>query len=106
MKLDTKIITGLAGTLILGVCAWVLNTTLEIQKEIVEIRIKTENVVETLDKVYEENCPYCVHAAHSSMAEHPLPKLTIRPFSRKQTFINRGPTSLSGREATVAAPGL
>lgn len=78
MKVDTKIITGLASTLILGVCAWVLNTTLEIQKDIVEIKIKTENVVETLEKVYEENCPYCVHAAHSSMAEHPLLSQTIK----------------------------
>ena len=78
MKLDTKIITALAGTLILGICGWVLNTTLEIQKDIVEINIKTENVIETLDKVYEENCPYCVHAAHSSMAEHPLLSPTIK----------------------------
>ena len=78
MKLDNKVITGLAGTLILGVCAWVLNTTLEIQKDIVEVKIKTDNVVETLDKVYEDNCPYCVHAAHSSMADHPLLAPTLK----------------------------
>lgn len=78
MKLDTKVITSIAGTLILGVCGWVLNTTLEIQKDIVEVKVKTENVIETLDKVYAENCPYCVHAAHSSMAEHPLLAPTLK----------------------------
>ena len=72
MNIDSKIVTGLAGTLLLGVCGWILNSTLEIQKDIVEVRIQTESMRETLSKVYEENCPYCVHAAHSSLSQHPL----------------------------------
>ena len=82
MKLDAKVITGLSGSLILGICAWVLNTTLQIKEDIVEVKIKTQSVSETLDKVYEENCPYCVHAAHSSMSEHPLLAPTIKRSHR------------------------
>ena len=78
MKLDTKVITSIAGTLILGVCGWVLNTTLEIQKDIVEVKVKTENVEETLNKVYSENCPYCVHGAHSGIKEHPYLAPTLK----------------------------
>jgi len=73
-----KIITGVAGALLLGAAGWTLEATLEIQKDIVEVKVKTENVEETLNKVYEENCPYCVHAAHSSMAEHPLLAPTLK----------------------------
>jgi hypothetical protein len=72
MKLDSKVITGLAGTLLLGVCSWLLSATLQIQQDIVEVKVRTENIKETLDKVYADNCPYCIHAAHSSIAEHPL----------------------------------
>jgi hypothetical protein len=82
MKLDSKVITGLASTLILGVCAWLLNTTLEVQKDIVEVKIQNENIIETLDKVYAENCPYCVHAAHTGIQEHPLLKPTIKQAHR------------------------
>ena len=75
--MDKKIV-GLAGTLLLGVAAWVLNTTLQIEKDIVEVQAKLENIVETLDKVYAQDCPYCVHASHSSIAEHPLLAPTIK----------------------------
>ena len=71
MKLDQKTITALAEPL-LGVCAWILNTTMEVQKDIIEIRIQSQSLRETMDKVYEENCPYRVHAAHSSLKQHPL----------------------------------
>ena len=57
----------LAGTLLMGVAAWVLTTTLQIQQDIVEVKVKVENVIDTLDKVYAEECPYCVHSAHSSI---------------------------------------
>jgi hypothetical protein len=66
-----NIITGVAGTLLLGVSGWLLNTTLELQKDIVEVKIQNQNIIETLDEVYAENCPYCVHAAHSGIKEHP-----------------------------------
>lgn len=78
MKIDNKIITSLAGSLLLGISAWLLNTTLQIQKDIVEVKTKLSTVEETLDKVYAENCPYCVHAAHTSIAKHPLLAPTIR----------------------------
>ena len=31
-----------------------------------------------LDKVYASDCPYCVHALHSSMSEHPFLAPTIK----------------------------
>ena len=82
MKLDQKTITALAGTLLLGVCAWILNTTMEVQKDIIEIRIQSQSLRETMDKVYEENCPYCVHAAHSSLKQLPLLAPTMKHSHR------------------------
>lgn len=79
--LNNKIVA-IAGTLLLGVAGWVLSTTLSIQQEIIEIRIKTENIESTIDKVYAENCPYCVHAAHSGIQEHPLLSPTIKHSHR------------------------
>ena len=35
-----------------------------------------------MDKVYAEECPYCVHSAHSSIAEHPLLAPTIKHSHR------------------------
>lgn len=72
----------LAGTLLMGVAAWVLTTTLQIQQDIVEVKVKVENVINTLDKVYAEDCPYCVHSAHSSISEHPLLAPTIKHSHR------------------------
>ena len=72
----------LAGTLLMGVAAWVLTTTLQIQQDIVEVKVKVENVINTLDKVYAEECPYCVHSAHSSISEHPLLAPTIKHSHR------------------------
>ena len=66
-----KIITGAAGALLLGVAGWILNTTLDIQKEVVAVEKDVEQVQETLNKVYVEDCPYCIHAAHSGIKEHP-----------------------------------
>ena len=66
-----NIITGVAGTLLLGVAGWLLNTTMEIQKD-------TEIIKEKLEQVYADDCPYCVHAAHSSITEHPLLSPTIK----------------------------
>ena len=82
MTLDNKTVTALAGTLLLGVCAWILNTTMDVQKDIVEIKIQSESLRETMSKVYEENCPYCVHAAHSSISEHPLLGPTMKHSHR------------------------
>lgn len=82
MTLDNKTVTALAGTLLLGVCAWILNTTMDVQKDIVEIKIQNESLRETMSKVYEENCPYCVHAAHSSINKHPLLGPTMKHSHR------------------------
>ena len=61
----------LAGTLLLAVCGWLISTVYAIQ-------VDTTIIKEKLDKVYADNCPYCVHAAHSSIAEHPLLAPTIK----------------------------
>jgi len=82
MKEISNKIVALAGTLLLGVAAWVLTTTLQIQQDIVEVKVKVENVVETLDKVYAVDCPYCVHASHSSISDHPLLSPTIKHSHR------------------------
>lgn len=66
-----KIITGVAGALLLGVAGWILEATLEIQKDVIAIQKDVEQANETLNKVYVEDCPYCVHASHSSIKEHP-----------------------------------
>ena len=72
----------LAGTLLLGVSAWVLTTTLQIEQDIVEVKVRVENVIETLDKVYSQDCPYCVHSAHSAIPQHPLLGPTIKHSHR------------------------
>lgn len=82
MKIDSKAITGLAGTLLLGVSGWVLTTTMEVQKDIVEVKLQNESIINTIEKVYEENCPYCVHAAHSSLKEHPILAPTLKRAHR------------------------
>ena len=67
----SKTIVGLAGTLLLATAGWILSNTLEIKQEVTIMR-------KELDKVYSSDCPYCVHALHSSMSEHPLLAPTIK----------------------------
>ena len=55
----------LAGALLFGVASWLVGT-------VYSISIDTAIIKEKIEKVYEENCPYCIHAAHSSISEHPL----------------------------------
>ena len=82
----SKIITGLAATLLLGTAGYILTTTLEISKDI-------EIVKEKLEKIYADDCPYCVHALHSSLTEHPLLAPTIRKAHKhvdgKAYYINQ-----------------
>ena len=66
-----NVITGVAGTLLLGVAGWILNTTMEVQKD-------TEIIKEKIEKIYADDCPYCVHALHSSLSDHPLLAPTIK----------------------------
>jgi len=61
----------LAGTLLLAVCGWLISTVYAIQ-------VDTTIIKEKLEKVYADNCPYCVHAAHSSIKNHPLLAPTIK----------------------------
>ena len=61
----------LAGALLFGVASWLVGT-------VYSISIDTAIIKEKIEKVYEENCPYCVHAAHSSISEHPLLSPTIK----------------------------
>lgn len=68
--MDKKIV-GLAGTLLLGVAAWLISTVYSMSIDVALVR-------EKLDKVYAEECPYCVHSAHSSIAKHPLLAPTIK----------------------------
>ena len=68
--MDKKIV-GLAGTLLLGVAGWLISTVYSMSIDVTLVR-------EKLDKVYAEECPYCVHSAHSSIAEHPLLAPTIK----------------------------
>lgn len=82
MQISSKLITGLASTLLIGISGWLLTTTLEVQKDIVEVKLQNENIKETMNKVYEENCPYCVHAAHSSLSEHPILAPTMKRAHR------------------------
>jgi len=69
-ELSNKIVA-LAGTLLLGVAGWLVTSVYRIQ-------VDTQIIKEKIDKVYADNCPYCVHAAHSSIGEHPLLKPTIK----------------------------
>eukprot|EP01052_Picozoa_sp_SAG31_P062590 SAG31_NODE_21564_length_546_cov_1.029083_2_plen_84_part_00 len=61
----------LAGALLFGVASWLVGT-------VYNISIDTAIIKDKIEKVYEENCPYCIHAAHSSIAEHPLLSPTIK----------------------------
>jgi hypothetical protein len=61
----------LAGALLFGVASWLVGT-------VYSISIDTAVIKDKIEKVYEENCPYCIHAAHSSIAEHPLLSPTIK----------------------------
>jgi hypothetical protein len=72
--MDKKIV-GLAGTLLLGVAGWLIST-------VYTISIDVTLVKEKLNKVYADECPYCVHSAHSSISEHPLLAPTIKHSHR------------------------
>ena len=75
MEKTSKQIVALAGTLLLGVASWLIST-------VYSISIDTEIIKDKIEKVYAENCPYCVHAAHSSISEHPLLAPTIKHSHR------------------------
>lgn len=68
--MDKKIV-GLAGTLLLGVASWLIATVYSMAIDVALVR-------EKLDKVYADECPYCVHSAHSSISKHPLLAPTIK----------------------------
>ena len=68
-------ITYLAGLLLLGVSGWLISTVYSIQ-------IDTTIIKDKLNKVYKEDCPYCIHSAHSSIQTHPLLKPTINSAHR------------------------
>lgn len=71
MEKISKQIVILAGTLLLGVGSWLVTSVYTIQ-------VDTSIIKDKIEKVYADNCPYCVHAAHSSIAEHPLLAPTIK----------------------------
>jgi hypothetical protein len=73
-KINNKIVA-LSGTLLLGVAGWLVTSVYSIQ-------VDTQIIKEKIEKVYADNCPYCVHAAHSSIAEHPLLAPTIKHSHR------------------------
>jgi hypothetical protein len=73
-KINNKIVV-LSGTLLLGVAGWLVTSVYSIQ-------VDTQIIKEKIEKVYADNCPYCVHAAHSSIAEHPLLAPTIKHSHR------------------------
>ena len=73
-KISNKIVA-LSGTLLLGVAGWLVTSVYSIQ-------VDTQIIKEKIEKVYADNCPYCVHAAHSSIAEHPLLAPTIKHSHR------------------------
>jgi len=66
-----KKIVGLAGTLLLAVAGWLISTVYSIQ-------VDTQIIKEKINKVYADECPYCIHAAHSSISDHPLLSPTIK----------------------------
>ena len=61
----------LAGALLFGVASWMIGA-------IYSISVDTAIIKEKLEKVYADDCPYCIHAAHSSIKEHPLLSPTIK----------------------------
>ena len=68
-------ITYLAGLLLLGVSGWLISTVYNIQ-------VDTTIIKDKLNKVYKEDCPYCIHSAHSSIESHPLLRPTIKNAHR------------------------
>lgn len=75
MEKVNKKIVALASTLLLGVAGWLVTSVYTIQ-------VDTAIIKEKIEQVYADNCPYCVHAAHSSIAEHPLLSPTIKHSHR------------------------
>lgn len=73
-KINKKIVA-LAGTLLLGVAGWLVTSVYVIQ-------VDTAIIKDKIEQVYADNCPYCVHAAHSSIADHPLLSPTIKHSHR------------------------
>ena len=71
MEKFNKQILVLAGTLLLGVASWLIAT-------VYAVSVDTAIIKDKIEKVYADDCPYCVHAAHSSIAEHPLLSPTIK----------------------------
>jgi len=71
MKDVSNKIVALSGTLLLGVAGWLVTSVYSIQ-------VDTKIIKEKIDRVYSDNCPYCIHSAHSSIAEHPLLAPTIK----------------------------
>lgn len=71
MEKINKQILVLASTLLLGVASWLIAT-------VYSVSIDTAIIKNKIEKVYADDCPYCVHAAHSSIAEHPLLSPTIK----------------------------
>ena len=74
-KIMKEKITYLAGALLFGVASWLVST-------VYLISVDTAVIKDKLEKVYADNCPYCVHAAHSSISEHPLLSPTIKHSHR------------------------
>jgi len=68
--MDKKLV-GLAGTIVLALSGWIAST-------VYQLSIDTAIIKNKLEKVYDENCPYCVHSAHSFIKDHPLLSPTIR----------------------------
>lgn len=61
----------LAGALLFGVSSWMVSS-------VYSISIDTAIIKDKMEQVYADDCPYCVHAAHSSIKEHPLLSPTIK----------------------------
>jgi hypothetical protein len=66
-----KKIVYLAGALLFGVASWMVST-------IYTMSIDTAIIKDKIERVYADDCPYCIHAAHSSISEHPLLSPTIK----------------------------
>ncbi len=68
--MDNKII-GVAGTVLLGLASWIATT-------VYQLSVSTEIIKDKMERVYQDDCPYCIHAAHRSIKEHPLLSPTIK----------------------------
>jgi hypothetical protein len=73
-KINKKIVA-LSGTLLLGVAGWLVTSVYAIQ-------VDTAIIKDKIEQVYADQCPLCVHSAHSSIAEHPLLSPTIKHSHR------------------------